>query len=97
MILPGCQAVLRRAKANARWLAKHLSNPFAEEIKVRPILTSPGWLVTSRVRPSGCELRVLNHKQIRSVIVVGREPVLDDKRLKQIGYQLELKCRDVEF
>jgi len=40
---------------------------------------------------------VLNHKQIRSVIVDGRTPVLDEKHLNQIGYQLELKCRDVEF
>ena len=88
---------LDQAKANARWLAKHLSNALAEEIKVTPILTLPGWLVTNRVKPTGNELRVLSHKQIRSVIVDGREPVIDDKRLKQIGYQLELKCRDVEF
>ena len=88
---------LDQAKGNARWLAKHLSNALAEEIKVTPILTLPGWLVTSRVRPAGNELRVLNHKQIRSVIVDGREPVIEDKRIKQIGYQLELKCRDVEF
>jgi hypothetical protein len=88
---------LDQAKANAKWLAKHLSNARAEEIKVTPILTLPGWLITSRVRPSGNELRVLNHKQIRSVIVDGRAPVLDEKRVKQIGYQLELKCRDVEF
>jgi len=86
-----------QAKANAKWLAKHLSNALAEEIKSIPILTLPGWYVTSSVRPSGNELRVLNHKQIRSVIIDGRTPVLDDKRIKQIGYQLELKCRDVEF
>ncbi len=66
-------------------------------LPVTPILTLPGWLVTNRVKPAGNELRVLNHKQIRSVIVNGSEPVIDDKRLKQIGYQLELKCRDVEF
>jgi len=88
---------LDQAKANARWLAKHLSNALQEDIKVTPILTLPGWLVTSRVRPSGNELRALNHKQIRSVIVNGSDPVIDDKRLKQLGYQLELKCRDVEF
>ena len=31
------------------------------------------------------------------VIVDGRAPFLDDKRLKLIGYRLELRCRDVEF
>ena len=67
------------------------------KIKVTPILTLPGWSVTSRVRPVGNDLRVLNHRQIRSVIVDGRSPFVDDKKLKQIGYQLELKCRDVEF
>jgi hypothetical protein len=110
-------------------------------LDVTPILTLPGWLVTNRVKPSGNELRVLNHKskrsgdaavsfptqfhQIRAAIVDGREPVIDEKRLSraarsgetqvrrlsdshrpsradasecnQIGYQLELKCRDVEF
>jgi len=40
---------LDQAKANAKWLSKHLSNALAEEIKVTPILTLPGWLVTSRV------------------------------------------------
>ncbi len=79
------------------FIETRFSNALAEVIKVTSILTMPGWLVTSRVRPSGHELRVLNHKQIRSVIINGRESVLDDKRLKQIGYQLELKCRDVEF
>jgi hypothetical protein len=89
---------LEQAKANAKWLAKHLSNSLAENIKVTPILTLPGWFVTSSVRPSGNELRVLNHKLIRSVIVDGRAPVIiDEQRLKQIGHQLELKCRDVEF
>jgi hypothetical protein len=88
---------IEQAKASAKWLSKHLSNALAEQIKVTPVLTLPGWLVTSRVSSSGNELRVLSHKQIRSVIVNGHTPVLDDKRLKQIGYQLELKCRDVEF
>lgn len=89
--------ILEQTKANARWLAKHLSKALAEEIKVTPILTFPGWFITSQVKPSGFELRVLNHKQIRSVIVDGSPPKIDDKRLKQIGHQLDLRCRDVEF
>ena len=88
---------LDQVRANAKWLSRHLSNALAEEVKVMPILTLPGWLVTNRVHVGGDGPQVLNHKQIRSVIVDGREPVIDDKRLKQIGYQLELKCRDVEF
>jgi hypothetical protein len=88
---------LDQAKANAKWLAKHLSNALAEEIRVIPILALPGWLVTSRVRPSGNELRVLSHKQIREAILDGRTQTIDEKLIGQIGYQLELKCRDVEF
>jgi hypothetical protein len=34
---------------------------------------------------------------LRSVIIANGAAVLDEKQIKQIGYQLELKCRDVEF
>ncbi|MHB8521886.1 MAG: nuclease-related domain-containing protein [Limisphaerales bacterium] len=86
-----------QANANAKWLSRHLGNAIAERIWVTPILTLPGWLVTSRVKPRNGELLVVNHKQFRSVIVEVGERVLNDKQIKQIGYQLELKCRDVEF
>jgi hypothetical protein len=59
-------------------------------------LWDTGLFVTSRVNPSGNDLRVLNHKQTRSVIVDGRSPVLDEHLLKQIGYQAEPICRNVE-
>lgn len=88
---------LDQVKANAKWLSRHLSNALAEEIRVTPILTLPGWLVSNRAKPGSDGLHVLSHKQIRSVIVENRATVLDEKLVKQIGYQLELKCRDVEF
>src|SRR5204863_815418 len=88
---------LEQAKANARWLAKHLSNCLADDVKVTPLLTLPGWMVKSLVKPTGNELRVMSHKNVRDVVVNGRAPLLDRKRIDQIGYQLELTCRDVEI
>jgi hypothetical protein len=88
---------IEQVKANAKWLGRHLSNALAEEVRAIPILTLPGWLVANRVKPGNSELLVLNHKQIRSAILNGRERVLDDKRMRQIAYQLEQRCRDVEF
>ncbi len=86
-----------QAKANAKWLGRHLGNALAEEVRATPILTLPGWLVTNRVKPGNGELLVLSHKQIRSAILDGRARVLDDKKMRQIAYQLEQRCRDVEF
>ena len=88
---------IEQVKANAKWVGRHLSNALAEKVTAIPILTLPGWLVTSRVKPGNGELFVLSHKQIRSVILDDRERVLDEKRIRQIAYQLEQRCRDVEF
>lgn len=54
-------------------------------------------MVKSLVKPAGNELRVLSHKNVRDVVVNGRAPLLDRNHIDQIGYQLELKCRGVEF
>jgi len=86
-----------QVKANAKWLGRHLSNTLGEQIKAWPILTLPGWLVTNRVKPGDGQLWVLSHKQIRSAILDGRERVLDEKLMNRIAYQLEQRCRDVEF
>ena len=88
---------IEQVKANAKWIGRHLSNALAEEVRAIPILTLPGWFVTSRVKPGKGELLVLSHKQIRSAILNGRERVFDEKRMRQIAYQLEQRCRDVEF
>lgn len=82
-----------QATQNARLLSKHLSASTDESIKVIPILTLPGWFVSSQsIEP----LIVVNPKQIRGAILA-KDKTIDESLQKKIAYQLELRCRDVEF
>ena len=82
-----------QATQNARLLSKHLSASTDESIKVIPILTLPGWFVSSQ---SIDPLIVVNPKQIRGAILA-KDKTIDESLQKKIAYQLELRCRDVEF
>ena len=53
----------------------------------------PGWLVTLK---ANSDVKVLSGKQVASFIV--KEPAqLSDKRIQQISYLLDQRCRDVEI
>jgi len=82
-----------QATHNARLLSKHLSASLDTSIEVFPILALPGWFVESTSRDP---LLVLNPKNIRSA-VLKKTPTIDDSLKRKISYQLELRCRDVEF
>ena len=82
-----------QATQNARLLSKHLSASLDTSIEVFPILALPGWFVESSSR---APLLVLNPKNIRSA-VLKKPPTIDDSLKRKISYQLELRCRDVEF
>jgi hypothetical protein len=92
---PHCsdQHGLAQAKANATWLAKHLSKSLEERIHVTPILTFPGWFIELKAPP---QFPILAPKQIKSQILSGPRR-LDEKLMARIAYQLEQRCRDVEF
>jgi len=80
---------LKQARNNARDLAKILG----KAVTVRPILALPGWLVTLKAKS---DLKVLSGKYVPDFI--SSEPAqLSDKAIQQISYQLEQRCRDVEF
>lgn len=85
---------LEQAKRNARWLGTWLSSATGEKVFVRPILTFPGWWVESR--SDGDDIKVVNPKQIRSVIFAC-DALLSEEQRKRIIHQLDQKCRDVEF
>jgi hypothetical protein len=85
---------LQQAKDNARWLSTWLGSATGEKVFVRPILTFPGWWVESR--SSADDIKVVNPKQIPSIIFSYRASLSDDKR-KRIIHQLDQKCRDMEF
>lgn len=85
---------LHQAKQQADRLRAFVSKAVGEAVKVRPILTFPGWFVTTR---SKADMKVLNPKNIRSAVLDNRLPVLPEQLRQRIIHQLDQKCRDVEF
>lgn len=85
---------LDQARNNAQWLSAWLSKSTGDPVKVEPILTFPGWWVTRR---GNGEVRVLNPKEIRTVVLDRKRPTLDSKLIDRVVFQLDQKCRDVEF
>jgi hypothetical protein len=82
-----------QARDNARWLTQELSKATDERVAVQPIMALPGWWVTLKAN-SG--VKVLSGKQVAGFIT--KEPArLADKFVQQISYQLDQRCRDVEF
>jgi hypothetical protein len=82
------------AKNQARNLSDFLGHAVGSAVAVKPMLTFPGWQVTTK--GSG-EVAVLSPKMIRSAILSDAPAVLSGEQIKQIAQQLEQKCRDVEF
>jgi hypothetical protein len=85
---------LQQAKRQADQLRVFLSKAVGEPVKVGAILTFPGWLVINRAKS---EIKVLNPKNIRSAIQEKRIPELPKQLIDRIAYQLDQRCRDVEF
>lgn len=83
-----------QAGAEAEELSLILSQDLRETIKVKAILTLPGWWVTCKGEG---EVMVLNPKMIQSEIVKDEPPVLSPELIKEITRHLDRKCRDVEF
>ena len=82
-----------QARDNARWLEKELSKATGERVPVQPIVALPGWWVTLK---ANSDVKVLSGKQVAGFIA--KEPAqLSGKAIQQISYQLEQRCRDVEF
>lgn len=82
-----------QAARNAKWLGEFLSKAVGERIVVRGLVALPGWWVTLKAKS---EVLVLSGKQVPGYIV--KEPnTLSTKAVQQIAWQLEQRCRDVEF
>jgi hypothetical protein len=82
-----------QARRNARWLAGMLSKSTGERVTVQPIVALPGWWVTLT---ANSDVKVLSGKQVPGFITA-EPPKLSTKVIQQIAYQLEQRCRDVEF
>jgi hypothetical protein len=82
-----------QARQNARWLANVLSKATGTPVTVQPIVALPGWYVTLK---ANSDVKVLSGKQLSGFIT--KEPVqLSEQAIQQISYQLEQRCRSVEF
>jgi hypothetical protein len=83
----------QQARRNAQWLATELSKAVGERVAVQAIVALPGWWVTLK---ANSDVKVLSGKQVAGYIA--KEPAqLSGQRIHQISYQLEQRCRDVEF
>jgi hypothetical protein len=82
-----------QAWRNAEWLAGELSKSTGDQVPVRPLLAIPGWFVTLK---APTELKVFNAKQIPG-FVLKEPPLLGQATIRRIAYQLDQRCRDVEF
>jgi hypothetical protein len=85
---------LIQAKNQARNLSDFLGHAVGSSVAVKPMLTFPGWLVTTKA-PG--EVLVLSPKMIRPAILNDAPAVLSGEEIKQIARQLDQKCRNMEF
>jgi hypothetical protein len=87
--------MLQQAKMQADRLRAFLTSAVGEPVPVLPVLTLPGWYVTTKVKPEG--IRVLNPGQIASIATDKNGANLSATMIQRIAHQLEQKCRDVEL
>jgi hypothetical protein len=85
---------LIQARNEARSLSDFLGRGVGFAVPVKPVLTFPGWSVTSRA--SG-DVLVLDPRMIRPAVIEDASPTLTPDEIKRIALRLEEKCRDVEF
>ncbi|HWW00377.1 MAG TPA: nuclease-related domain-containing protein [Candidatus Acidoferrum sp.] len=83
-----------QARRNAADLSRELTSATGEPVKVKPILTFPGWYINRRGKS---DVTVVNPKEIRRVIISNDPPRLSPQQIQRIAHQIEQKCRDVGF
>lgn len=84
---------VEQAKRQAQWLSKWINSSTGEPQPVMPVLAFPGWF-TINTKPFR-DIKLYNGKNSEKVFE-GR-PVLNEKRINTIAFQVEGKCRDVEL
>ena len=92
---PWCEdrKVADQARRNAKWLAGMLIKATGERVNAQPIIALPGWWVTLK---ANSDVKVLSGKNVPGYIA-SQPSTLSPKAIQQIAYQLEQRCRDVEF
>ncbi len=87
-------SALEQARQQADRLRVFLTKAVGEPVAVSPILTLPGWFVSSRVNE---RMKVVNPKQIRQVVLNARDAKFAPELIQRISHQLDQICRDVEL
>lgn len=85
---------LVQARNQARWLSDWLSKATGEPVKAIPCVSLPGWYIDQTGRG---DVVVFTPKGVEFALT--KRPVdvsLSPARIKQIVYQLDQKCRDVD-
>lgn len=85
---------LDQARHHASWLATWLRDTAGEPVLPVPVLTFPGWNVTTTA--AGADVSVVSPSAIPG-LVRNRPELLTDLQIDHIARQLEARCRDVEF
>lgn len=103
LTLPTCgvqNAPLVQAERNAEWLAREIWDRTGLKVRVRPLVTLPGWYVDDvhdpDVSPPRREARVVATKAIANFIAGGK-PQLGDGQVQTIAQFLDARCRDVKL
>jgi hypothetical protein len=83
-----------QARTRAAWLGNWLRDTAGEPVLPVPVLTFPGWNVTTIA--AGADVAVVSPSAIPG-LVRNRAAVLSTAQVDHIARQLETLCRDVEF
>lgn len=85
---------IKQARANAGTLSAWLQKAVGFEIEAIPILALPGWSVERKGRG---DVRVVSGREICSAFPgMNAKPALSVHQIKQIAFQLEQRCRNIE-
>ena len=86
-----------QAAANASWLGNYLRQSTGiESLRVTGMLVIPGWFVSPQSDPRNYAVPALPESLLGKHL--RRLPrTLTDQQIQQIAFQVEQKCRDVEF
>lgn len=99
LAFPWCRdtKAVTQAEANARGLAKYLRKSTGiDSVWVTGLLVIPGWYVSCTNRPLDHAVRAMPDTALAKHLQ-GLPRVLSDQQIQQIAFQVEQKCRDVEF
>ena len=87
---------VEQAKRNAKTLAEFLGKATGMKTWVNPVLALPGWYVDLTTNPLDHSVRAMPETALAKHLR-GLPRNHSDQQIQQIAFQLDQKCRDVEF